>query len=226
MNIVDILIILSLALFLFFGAKRGMIKELLGLTGWILAVLMALKFGGLVSDLLAARVPGLKILSSVLAFFLVLAGVRIGFLLFAQVIKKVLVKGIIENVDRSVGALFGLFQGAFLVSLLAVAISLLPPNPDIIRYQKGSVLYPYIAKFSVVVINAVTVFIPQAEKAVDSLMERFDVSGETRETIENAAEKTKDVIKSTNTELTPEEIAKILENEKKRTEKSKKAPRR
>ena len=58
------------------------------------------------------------------------------------------------------------------------------------------------------------------------MLDRFDDSGTVEKTIEKAAETTRDVLESTDTDLSPEEIAKILEDERKRTEKLKKEQRR
>ena len=41
MNTIDIVVLVILTYFVFRGSKAGMIEELLGITGWVIAVILA-----------------------------------------------------------------------------------------------------------------------------------------------------------------------------------------
>ena len=54
MSIIDILIIAVITIFVYRGAKNGMVNELLGFTGWVLAILLALRLGSRMGSIFRA----------------------------------------------------------------------------------------------------------------------------------------------------------------------------
>jgi len=175
MMIVDLVIVLGLTLFVYMGARRGMIDELLGLTGWIIAILLALKFGGTVAELIhrkATSLPGP--VSSIVAFLLILFFVRAGFLMFSQWFQKMFNETTKNAINKFIGGLFGFIIGAFFISIVVFAISVFPLSPKIKNLENQSVLWEHMSKFSRIVVDAVIKFVPETQESIESMAKKIE----------------------------------------------------
>jgi membrane protein required for colicin V production len=106
------------------GMWRGLVAEAFGLVGWIVAIIIAGRFVGLVAPYIPSTWPGGQLTQWLVAFLLVVGAV----LLLAQVLSALLtriteVTGL-RGVDRSLGLLFGLARGAILVVILVALAGL------------------------------------------------------------------------------------------------------
>jgi membrane protein required for colicin V production len=177
MNPVDLLILAALVLFVFIGAKRGMIEELLGLTGWIIAILMAIKFGSLIARLVLSRVPSLPpTLASILGAAAVLIGVRVLFQVFSQFFQRMFGDDLQNTLDKLIGAIFGFIKGAFFISILTLSIYVLPLNENIKAVEHQSVLFGHMTKFAQVMVDWVIRMVPEIKKPLDQSLEKLDES--------------------------------------------------
>jgi membrane protein required for colicin V production len=233
--IIDIMIIIGLVIFVYRGAQKGMVEELLGLTGWLLAILLAIKLGGTAARILVGKVPRMAPLASILGFIIMLIVARAAFHLFAQSFQKMFDADLRGKIDKFVGGLFGFVKGAFSISVLVLAIYVLPLGPRAKDLESRSVLFKHMTKFAQIVMDAVTKFVPQTEAPLRSMVKTFEsekdsakdkAQGEiekTQETIQQQAQQQlKDAATNAAKELTPEEAAAIIEKEKKRLEEAKK----
>lgn len=121
MNIatVDIVLLLVLLISVVVGAWRGLLYEVLSLIGWVAAFVLAQWWAVSVGEWLplgAASEP----LRYAAGFALVFVGVAFTAGLLAWLVKKLVESVGLRPVDRTLGALFGLFRGA--VVLLGVAL--------------------------------------------------------------------------------------------------------
>ncbi len=177
MNPVDLLILAALVLFVFIGAKRGMIEELLGLTGWIVAILMAIKFGSLIARLVLARVTSLPpTLASILGAAAVLIGVRVLFQVFSQLFQRMFGQDLQNSLNKLVGALFGFIKGAFFISIITLSIYVLPLNENIKALEHHSVLFGHMTKFAQVMVDWVIRMVPEIKEPLDQSLEKLEES--------------------------------------------------
>jgi membrane protein required for colicin V production len=107
------------------GAWRGLVFEVLSVFSWVAAFILAQWFAPQVAALLpmgdapqAARYAT--------AFLLVLIGVVFLGALVAWLTKKLVEAVGLRPVDRTLGAIFGLFRGAVLLLAVAVVVNLTP----------------------------------------------------------------------------------------------------
>jgi membrane protein required for colicin V production len=112
------------------GIWRGLAHEVMSLAAWVIAFLAANLFAGPLGETLPARIPGpeLRVLVAfVVIFVVILAIVTLAGLLFSKFIKAV---GL-GNLDRTLGALFGVARGLLIVLALALMAGLtrLPLDP-------------------------------------------------------------------------------------------------
>ncbi len=174
MNILDFIVIGILTLFVFLGARRGFMDEILGITGWIIAIICAVKFGGTLAVIITRQVPQLHMVSSVLAGLLLLFGIRYAFLLLIGMIKKTAPALTENSLNKIAGAILGFVQGILLISILILLLWVIPFGNNVNRVQKKSVLLPHMEKVTVFLVNSVGNFIPYTQPMIDKLYDRID----------------------------------------------------
>jgi membrane protein required for colicin V production len=172
MNAIDILIILVITFFVYKGAKQGMVEELLGVTGWVLAILFAIKFGDFLSAIILRKVPRIpKQLGSIIAFIFILIAVRVGFQAFAQYFEKIFSDDLKNRINKLIGAFFGFIKGAFFISVIALAIYILPLNQKIKDAEHESVLFGHMTVFAQVMVDMIFKIVPQIENPLDHMID-------------------------------------------------------
>jgi membrane protein required for colicin V production len=111
------------------GAWRGLVHEVLSLTGWIMAFLAGNLFAAPLAEMLpAAMRPELRV---VVAFVLVFVGTLVLAALLAALVTKFIKVSVLHSLNRWLGALFGLLRGLLIVVVLAMVAGLtsLPRKP-------------------------------------------------------------------------------------------------
>jgi len=163
MNAFDVVIILALTFFVYRGAKNGLIGELLGITGWLLAGIIALRYGSLAAQRISGMIKLPDLATTVLGYAVVLLAVR----LFLQVLLAGLKKGLDpkthDTMNKLLGAIIGFAKGAFLVSIFVLALSIMPLGNQVKMYQLHSTLFPHMKKFAQVILRQVVYFVPQTQ---------------------------------------------------------------
>lgn len=214
MSIVDIVIIIMLIFFTYFGARRGLVDELLGLTGWILAFLAALGLCDIPAKILNEQFPKLGIFSTLISIVLILILFRV----FIQVIANGLNNSMGKNKksfgNTFGGSILGFIQGLFFLSVIILTITVFPFNQSIKGIEKGSVLYSHVQVFSVYTVETIAKYIPNTEAAVKKVVDK----------VESSQKKNKPQANESGTvdkdKLTPEEIEKALQEELKEARQS------
>ncbi len=163
MYIMDLLIVAALTYFVYKGARKGLTAEMLGVTGWIIAAILALRFGGRAGMMVASRLPQVGgVAVSTLGFVIVLVGVHLLFRVGFMALKKMAGSGGQATIDKFFGALVGFVKGALIISIIALALTNLRVGPRVEAYQQQSALFPHMAKFAQYVIDAVLRIAPGA----------------------------------------------------------------
>ena len=215
MSIVDIVIIIMLIFFTYFGARRGLVDELLGLTGWILALLVALALCDFPAKLIHEKVPQLGILSTLISIVFILILTRV----FIQVIANGLDNSMGKNKksfgNTFGGSILGFIQGLFFLSVIILTITVFPFNQSIKGIEKGSVLYSHVQVFSVYVVKTIAKYIPNTESAVKKVVQRVESSQEEKKNPQNKESGTAGKGK-----LTEKEIEKAIQDELKEARQS------
>lgn len=124
LSTVDINIIIIVAISTILALFRGLTREVLAITGWILAAYAALFIGPLVSPYLGAYIK-VEWLASAICLILIFIIVLTVFSLFSRNISHSMQKSSIGALDRTLGLLFGVVRGMFLVSLAYLLLLLI-----------------------------------------------------------------------------------------------------
>ncbi len=164
MNVLDGFILFPLLVAFLLGLKNGIIKEVFGLVGLILAVLLSLWFTGPISvfavEMLGMGESWAKLATGVVLFVFVILTVQ----LIAWVLEKIIKAAQLSFLNRALGGLFGFGKAAFLVSLLLWVLSFVeyPKQTE----TQSSLTYSYIRPIAPATFALLLRVIPNTEDAL------------------------------------------------------------
>lgn len=172
MNLLDLIILLPIAYFAYKGVKNGLIGELLGIIGIIVAVYLTFEYmdkgAALASSFLGGQ-PDMT-LTFIAALFIFIATLILAQLInyfsrkFFQFVK-------LQSLNRILGGCFGLIKGAIIVSvvLLIFAGFQIPSK----KMRAKSATYSYVVKVAPRAYNLVA-----SQDFVQTIEQTFDISVE------------------------------------------------
>jgi len=161
MNLLDFLILLPIAYFCYRGFMNGIIREVLGIAGIILAVFLTFRYMDQLSTIIR---PLFDEKASVIPFISGLV-IFIGTLLVVNVIaylaKKILQTIKLNFINRLFGLAFGFLKSGIIVS--AVLLILAGFNVPSQQSREESATYPYIIYLAPWAYDSVATIFPGAE---------------------------------------------------------------
>ncbi|MGH8524279.1 MAG: CvpA family protein [Gammaproteobacteria bacterium] len=126
---VDYAILAIIGLSALISILRGLIREVLSLLAWILAILVAMTFMRPLADQLTPyiSVPSARLIIAFMALFIatLLCGAIINF-----IIAKLVMSSGLSGTDRMLGIVFGIARGALVVGVLVLMAGLTPLPQD------------------------------------------------------------------------------------------------
>jgi membrane protein required for colicin V production len=139
MTIFDYLVLFILGCSGIIGLFRGLVKEMVSLVSWVLALIVANAYGADLAALLPQAIPG-QAMRLIIAFIALFIGVRLLMMLLAIALDSLIAAVGLTLADRALGGLFGFLRGVVLV----VAVVLLCGMTDIPRqdFWKNAQLRP------------------------------------------------------------------------------------
>lgn len=140
MTIFDYLVLFVLVASVVISTMRGLVKEILSLTGWVVAFVVANAYGARLAPLLPAMIPG-DTGRLIVAFIALFLGVRILMGLLSLAIGALIEAAGLSLVDRGLGGLFGLARGIVIV-LAAVILCSMTAIPQQ-AFWKDALLSPW-----------------------------------------------------------------------------------
>ncbi len=139
MTILDIILALPLAIFIFLGWKRGVIREAATLVGVLIGIWAAVHFSRLIATLL-----GLTGESAILiAFFIVFVGTMVLAFLLGRIAERVLKAVKLNLPNKIAGAALGMVKALCILSVVLNGIVLLDRDNKLItkESEEKSLLY-------------------------------------------------------------------------------------
>jgi len=137
LNWLDILIIFIVGISIFFGVKRGVIKEVFTLLALILGIVIAGRYCHSGAAILGGAIHNQNAANTV-SFVLIFSLVVIFFAIIGILLKKLIRLVELGGVDRLGGAAFGLLRGAIIVGVALVFITKYPISGSDTWVQDGS----------------------------------------------------------------------------------------
>ncbi len=140
---IDILVVITLILSVLFALYRGLVRELLGITSWILAGLGALYCYVFVEPLVHRFIENKTFAGIVAGAGISLVVLVVMTLINAKVTGR-LRQSSLSGLDRMLGFLFGVFRAVLLIAVVYIAAGLFFSEKQLIKWEKGSYTMPYI----------------------------------------------------------------------------------
>ncbi|MDR7132682.1 membrane protein required for colicin V production [Algoriphagus sp. 4150] len=175
MSIIDIIIVAILAMGAFEGFRTGFLLGVLGLFGFVIAIVLGIYFMSPMNDWLAENVTefnlGFPIFGFIVIFILTLIIIRIVGWLLKQIMDMVL----LGPLDATVGAIFGVVKAAFFISLFFWLASLFKLDmPE--KWVKDSDMLYFIEPIAPAIVVAIEPYFPSVEgslKQLEEIVERI-----------------------------------------------------
>lgn len=126
MGWLDLVVLVVLTFYVFTGYRRGLVGQLFGLAGIILALVAAFAFFGYVSSILNAVLPIGSELCNILGFILIVAVVNGLFALIASRWRAATKSTTLSLIDSIAGAVFGGLKALLVMVIIIVILVSLP----------------------------------------------------------------------------------------------------
>lgn len=114
---IDIVIIAFFAISILIGIYRGFVKEVLSVTSWTLAALVAFRFGEQASVYIKPYIKQAP-LDLAVAYVAVFIITLIAFSVISHIISQIFSSSGMSGFDRSLGSLFGAIRAAVVIAVL------------------------------------------------------------------------------------------------------------
>lgn len=168
MKTLDIFLLIPLLFGAYKGYKKGLLREIVSIIAFLLAIVLGFKLLDWGIDLLAAKFETLGRFLPILAFLMIFIGVILLVNVVGRILKGILDMTLLGGLDSFSGAVLGLIKWAFAISIvlwLGQSIELSVPED----MEEGSYMYPIIASMAPFVFDQLAVYLPFIQEMFDTL---------------------------------------------------------
>ena len=139
MTVFDYLVLFVLICSIVISTLRGLVREMVSLAGWIVALFVANAYAEQLAPLLPELIPG-NLTRLIVAFGILFLGARILMGLLGMAVDAMVEAGDLKLADRGLGSLFGLGRGLIIVlaAVLLCGMTAIPQQP----FWKDALLSP------------------------------------------------------------------------------------
>ena len=202
MNYFDVAIAVIIIAFIIMGFRKGLIAEVLGLLGIVIAFFLAIRFGGFAAGFIPERFKLPEILNYVAGFILVFGGVVIFFRMLTKALKSVIHPTALKGLDKIGGLMIGFAEGLLIASVIVFLFSLTPLADAAEEDIDESLFYYPTSKIAPMIFDTVYNIVPVDKKLneiKDQVVEQLEdtkaseIIEEAGEQIDSAKEKAEDL---------------------------------
>jgi membrane protein required for colicin V production len=139
MTIFDYLVLFVLIASIVISTMRGLVKEILSLVGWMVALVVANLYGDALAEMLPSVIPG-HVTRLIIAFVALFIAVKLLMMLLTLAVESIIKAGGLSIADRGLGGLFGFARGVVIVlaAILLCGMTAIPQQP----FWKNALLRP------------------------------------------------------------------------------------
>ena len=161
LGIIDLIILVVMVISVLFALYRGLVRELLGISSWILAGFVALYSYNPLLELLASSFENVKLAAIIGSAGLALVVLIVMTIVNACIAKR-LRKSSLSGLDRIFGFVFGIARAMLIVALIYIFVTTMMLSPrQLERLKKQNISLPYVE----MVASAVQSVFPENIKA-------------------------------------------------------------
>lgn len=190
MGLIDAIVLLTILISGIFALYRGLVRELLGLTAWVLAAFGALYGLTYARPLFRKLISNTTIADIIAAAVIALVILVICTLINAHITAK-LRQSALSGLDRLLGFFFGILRGGLFIVIIYFGASLLISPKQMEDYQESSFTLPYVQKATEWLEKILPasladklkqVDVPADEKSIQDLIKKEEKAQETSKT--------------------------------------------
>lgn len=180
MNYLDIIIVVVVGLLTAWGVRKGLVKALAGIVGFLAALIIATSMVGFAAGNLT-QATGLGTAAAyVISYIVLFLAVILAFKLTAHLITKLFEVTSLRWVDRGGGGLFGFLIGMLILSTLFTGLSFFSFTDRLMPERENSFFYPYARDFFPALYNTASKISPAAKTFQDIAAEMLKDSSSER----------------------------------------------
>jgi membrane protein required for colicin V production len=165
----DLFVIMVVVALLALGAWKGIVRLLLGATGMVAGVFLALRFESRVAPLFLKWVTTQELIARLLAFVSIVVGVSVACVVIAFLVRHMLKVATLGWLDRLLGATAGLLCALLFMGTIAVFLT--AGFPDQSKLLAGSKTAPYLVQVSRGIAKAAP---PELRQKFEAGLERLE----------------------------------------------------
>lgn len=143
MGIIDILVIIALFLSVVFALYRGLVRELLGITSWILAGIAGLYSYSWTQPIVGKMISNPSIAGAVGSIIVAVIVLVVMTLINAGITAK-LRESSLSGLDRILGFAFGIFRAWLLIAIIYIASSMVFSDKQLLQAEEENYSVSYI----------------------------------------------------------------------------------
>lgn len=173
MEPVDVVILLLLGLGAYEGYKKGLLMSIVGLLGFVLAIILGVYFMEGVSKWLATETDEAAFGLPVLAFLLIFFSTLFLANLAGKALKKMMALVLLGGLDSLGGAVLGIVRTGFFISLFIWVLGKIEMEP-FKDWEKKSEYLSYIRQLTPGVLEILSPILPAVKEAGQELLEKVE----------------------------------------------------
>jgi len=147
MNWLDVVLGIIVILFAIRGIVKGLFKEVCGLIGILVGLMVAINRYEAVGEIISSEFSFIPPkISYLISFALIFIGIALIGGVAGIILHKVSRYTIIRGIDGGGGFILGLIEGALIGSVILILLNISPISERADKWMKGSTLTPYLIK--------------------------------------------------------------------------------
>lgn len=172
MNAFDIIVLIPLAFFGFTGFKNGLVKELLGLVGIVIAVFLSIHYTDSLTSLLRSLTGNTSRYLPWISLIIMLVGTLVAFQVLSYLLTGLLSFLALGIPNRILGMLFGLTKSGLVISILLLLLAGvgLPSK----KTRTESFTYSYLILLAPAAYNMIAIIYPGAKNYTQTVQKTID----------------------------------------------------
>ena len=173
MEPIDVVILVLLGLGAYEGYKKGLLMSIVGLFGFVLAIVLGIYFMDMVGNWLASETEQLAFALPVVAFLLIFFSTLFLINIVGRAVKKMLALVLLGGLDSLGGAVLGVVRAGFFISLLLWVLLKLELK-TFQDWQAKSEYLAYLQPLTPGVLELLSPLLPPVKEAGQELINRFE----------------------------------------------------
>jgi len=161
MNWLDVVWLIIIVFFLVRGAMKGLFREIFGLLGVFVGLIVAVNYSQEVGNIIRGEITRLSPqIAKGISFAIIFVGIALIGGLIGLVFHGMSRHAPVKGIDRGGGLILGLLEGGAVCSVILIFLTISPLAENADRWKKDSTISPYLMKIGPFVYDSIASIVP------------------------------------------------------------------